>query len=347
MMCPLLRPLVALLTLVQPLRSRAVAWNVEDLLYTEEELLGTLFYSVACRSTCETGLMWSGSTACARVRVMATFAIAKCQEPAGGNLRTALENFAILHGDSSDIYANVARVGVRHYGLDGFEYAVRARGNDGGSSLAYAANTFGGEDKSANSVFKFMASRRFIEDRIMEGLQQEMIERNQSKLGFLWNGGHYPVWKTNAIGNQYVQSSATLIHAAEQLEYLVQRHKLPRDFLTVAQGFRSSSHHHRFNTFDGCCFVPSISNLQHQYFLHNTLVYFPKSEFANGRSALNPLVDWRKVAAAYQRVPGRQDRRRALRLGTRSPLSFLPGGHNIFRAQTRIRRSLHPQWPSQ
>ena len=45
MMCPLLRPLVALLTLVQPLRSRAVTWNVEDLLYTEEELLGTLFYS--------------------------------------------------------------------------------------------------------------------------------------------------------------------------------------------------------------------------------------------------------------------------------------------------------------
>ena len=162
-------------------------------------------------------------------------------------------------------------------------------------------------DRREDSIFPFLASRRFIEDRVLEGMRREMIERNNSDhKSFLWTSSTYsPAWKTSAQGNQYVQSSGSLLHAAEQLEYLVRQGKLPKDFDEIALGYRATSraHHleHPSRSFDGCCFVPSLPNLQGQHFLHNTLVYFPIPEPARGRSALNPLVDWGKVAAVYSK----------------------------------------------
>lgn len=300
-----LLPLLLLLLLLLAPRNaapRAVTWNVEQELITHEEWMGTLFYArgVPYNVRDWSALAWL-DTSCPPAGTDDATATAAAAPS------SALEDFVASVGDSAEFYEARCRSWRRVLGdsdARGESYAVRADGSAEGSAAVAARRRL--PDSSTSSIFQFLASRRFIENRVMEGMRREMIERNHStEKTFLWDSSTYsPVWKTCAIGNQYVQSSGTLLHAAEQLEYLVQTGKLPQDFDAVAWGYRTSSrvHHlaHPSQPYDGCCFVPSLPNLRAQHFLHNTLVYFPKPQPARGRPALNPLVDWAKVAAVYR-----------------------------------------------
>ena len=169
-----------------------------------------------------------------------------------------------------------------------------------------------------NNIFDFLLSRHTIEDQIaanVDGMRASYASGTRLKL---FNAMDRTVWQTEAGGNMYVQSAGTLVHAAEQLEYLVAKGKLPEDFLSIAQAYRATAREHFHDvpdggvgqlypqsthpqqlTFDGCCFVPTADQLSTQHFMHNTLVYLPPSPPV-GVAALNPDVDWQEVERKYQ-----------------------------------------------
>ena len=102
----------------------------------------------------------------------------------------------------------------------------------------------------------------------------------------------------------YWQSAGAVDHAADQLDYLVDAGKLPGDFRAVARGYRASvalATNATALDYELCCYFASEAVLRAQYFLFNTLVYYPRPVAAHGRRALNPRVDWADVERRFAR----------------------------------------------
>ena len=84
----------------------------------------------------------------------------------------------------------------------------------------------------------------------------------------------------NSMGNMFIQSPASLEHGAQQIEYLVLEKKvLPLDFLSIAQAYRTT--YQEMTTLDdepGSMFVPAQEQLEKQFYLFNTMLYYPDQE---------------------------------------------------------------------
>ena len=119
------------------------------------------------------------------------------------------------------------------------------------------------------------------------------------------------VENVTSVGTMFLQSKATLEHAAQQLEYLIHvRHLLPLDFLAIAHAYRTTyqeMHHQEQEQEDIILFVPHLKQLEQQFFMFNTLLYYPQLStelnifLQNGHTALAPKQAgyWEQVEATY------------------------------------------------
>ena len=165
------------------------------------------------------------------------------------------------------------------------------------------------------SIFEFLQSRAGLQRRLFNGLPKartyfhpdimnQAIKTTKDVRVVLFIGSMETV---EYQGNGYFTHGGKLEHDAEQLEYLVELGKLPRDFLAISRAYRQILHDHFLKPLsqgkrmylEGCCFVPTLAELKATHFLQNTLVYYPPPTPSMGRVALNPEVDWLVVAKKY------------------------------------------------
>ena len=177
------------------------------------------------------------------------------------------------------------------------------------------------------NMLDFLASRSSLRHRIRaqaDGVWSRLVEQAAlpSEIG--------PVELHSSRGTFWIQSVASLLHSAEQLEYLVSRGKLPREFLSLSRAFRDTIEDMvpvlRTSTVvdrlhgekESRVFVPHSHLMRAQHFLFNTLLYLPPPSASlpppallvdhvqvagkgrGGRpSALNPKVDWHLVEESF------------------------------------------------
>jgi hypothetical protein len=165
-----------------------------------------------------------------------------------------------------------------------------------------------------DNIFDFLSSRRSLESRILQNVDDAFYRYSRNIIleydYITIDGSSTHIGSSdnpNSRGSAYLQTTAGLLHSAEQLEYLVEQRKLPAAFLAIAQRYRDTltyygntlrtppSFHFRGTTF----FPATLVDLQQQHFLFNTLLYYPPSPSFSPRSALNPNVNWVKVEQRY------------------------------------------------
>ena len=126
-----------------------------------------------------------------------------------------------------------------------------------------------------SDIFDFLAQRLPLQERVQAQTPMALATLAQNSRIF-WQTGivqttYEGVEHVTSVGNMFLQSKASLDNSAQQIEYLVQeRHVLPVDFLSIAQAYRATS-----TSFDKVTFVPHANQLAKQYYLFNTLLYYP------------------------------------------------------------------------
>jgi hypothetical protein len=155
-------------------------------------------------------------------------------------------------------------------------------------------------------MFSFLQSRASLEARF-RNKHAESARAALKMIRLPDDSG--PVDDPSFRGSTYLQNKASLLHGADQIEYLIRHGKLPRDFLTISKAYRDTisvmvqmllTNNKDFR--DGmherpesACFVPIKELLLSQHWLFNTLVYFPGPSIRRSVPALNPNVDWAHV----------------------------------------------------
>ena len=158
-----------------------------------------------------------------------------------------------------------------------------------------------------SNLFQFLTARQTLVQRIKN--------KHEQALPALTQANSLPstfecIENTTSIGNMFLQSPAALEHAAQQLEYLISIDKLPNDFLVIAQAYRTTyldymATSNPTNNPNGALFVPSESQLQQQFYLHNTLLYYPQQNIQHylnqNMSVLNekPVSFWKNMEQKY------------------------------------------------
>lgn len=110
----------------------------------------------------------------------------------------------------------------------------------------------------------------------------------------------------------YMMSSGSLLHHAEQIEYLVQtKQLLPLDFLSISRSYRQIAWDYfegrlekgEQHNYEGCCFVPSLAEFQQMHWTYNSLLYLPPpiSRSAQPTTALRADIDWPDVELRFNR----------------------------------------------
>ncbi len=170
------------------------------------------------------------------------------------------------------------------------------------------------------NMLDFLAARHSLRQRISAQADDVMARLSKQAALPIKVG---PVELPSSRGTCWIQSVASLLHAAEQLEYLVSRDKLPGGFLALSRAFRdtvegmqpalqASTVVDKVHGEKGAqVFVPHDHLMRAQHFLFNTLLYLPPPsaslpppallrDHAPGRPpALNPTVDWRRVEESF------------------------------------------------
>ena len=137
-----------------------------------------------------------------------------------------------------------------------------------------------------SNIFSFLQSRWPLERRLLNAhVQSSSIAMQMTSLPHV--GG--PVDNPLSRGSMYLQNKASLLHGADQIDYLVRHGKLPRDFMAIAKAYRatvdimvrkmtsgeagqdSDVHFGAENK----CFLRLTELLVSQHWLFNTLIYFP------------------------------------------------------------------------
>ena len=161
------------------------------------------------------------------------------------------------------------------------------------------------------SIFDFLQSRLPLRQRLSQNLQKaktyfsdEGVKTDMDAVVFDVGSVETPQYQ----GTAYKTSGGKMEHDAEQLEYLVQQGKLPRDFLAVSRAYRQIMYDIFLKPLsdgaplflEGCCFSPSLAQFEAMHFLHNTLIYYPPTVPVHlTQSALHPGVDWNDVETKY------------------------------------------------
>lgn len=171
-------------------------------------------------------------------------------------------------------------------------------------------------NKSNRSIFDFLQSREQLKNRILNKLPKAKIyfhsdrllspiKPSEGELVKLFIGS---VETLEYHGNGYLTNGGKLEHDAEQIEHLVEKGKVPRDFLAISRVYRQILYDRFLKPlsegvqmpFEGCCFILTDSEFQYSHYLQNTLIYYPPNP-NNQKSALHPDVDWKLVEEKYKR----------------------------------------------
>ena len=88
-----------------------------------------------------------------------------------------------------------------------------------------------------SNIFSFLQSRWPLERRLLNAhVRSSSTAMQMTSLPHV--GG--PVDNPLSRGSMYLQNKASLLHGADQIDYLVRHGKLPRDFLTIAKAYRTT-----------------------------------------------------------------------------------------------------------
>jgi hypothetical protein len=138
-----------------------------------------------------------------------------------------------------------------------------------------------------SNIFEFLEARRPLAQKVQKEHPFALMRLQKgAALPLLFQG----VEHVTSIGNMLIQSKTGLENAAQQIEYLVKEcHVLPIDFLSIAAAYRET--YKDFGVLSGSSssssknvadvktynptFVPHEKHLMKQFYLHNTLLYYP------------------------------------------------------------------------
>jgi hypothetical protein len=171
------------------------------------------------------------------------------------------------------------------------------------------------------SLFDFLTSRQLIEDRVRKTYDvahhlftTQGVNLTYSFIDIEGTLKHFgSVDDPLSRGSSHLQTSNGLLHGAEQIEYLIEKQILPKEFHTIAQSYRAtiaehdpngsgtlveSALHFRGTTF----FVAPLEHLAAQYFTFNTLLYYPLPSLpppGSNQHAINRRIDWKDVERRF------------------------------------------------